>query len=41
MTLGRDRVGKEELYGKVIGNSECKATEERGKKRKQKGNETG
>lgn len=41
MTLGRDRVGKEELYGKVIGNFECKTTEEREKKRKQKGKETG
>lgn len=39
MTLGRERVGKEELYGKVIGNYEYKTTEERGKRTKQKGNE--
>jgi len=41
MTLGRDGVGKEKLYGRVIGNCDCKTTEERGKKTKQKGNETG
>ena len=41
MTLGRDGIDKEELYERIIGNSECKTTEERGKKTKQKGNETG